>query len=121
MYTLDQLFTFGNWFVKLGKEEDFKKEWKEFADWSIRNKLGSNTPYLLQDITNVRHFISFGPWPDVQTIKKWRQTEEFQLFELRSLFLNSCIDNCVDLLYLHAIVYLVNCRCLLNQLPQFTI
>jgi len=80
MYTLDQLFTFGNWFVKLGKEEDFKKEWKEFADWSIRNKLGSNTPYLLQDITNARHFISFGPWPDVQTIKKWRQTEEFQLF-----------------------------------------
>jgi len=26
----------------------------------------------------------------------------------------SCIDNCVDLLYLHAIVYLVNCGYLLD-------
>ena len=80
MYNLNQLFTSGIWLAKEGKEEDFVREWGVFADWSIRKKLGSGEPYLLQDINNPRYFISFGPWPDLATIGKWRQTKEFQTF-----------------------------------------
>ncbi|OGE11150.1 hypothetical protein A3A60_03520 [Candidatus Curtissbacteria bacterium RIFCSPLOWO2_01_FULL_42_26] len=80
MYNLNQLFTSGIWVTKEGKEKDFVKEWEAFANWSVRNKLGSQTPYLLQDINNPRYSISFGPWPDLAIIEKWRQTKEFQAF-----------------------------------------
>lgn len=79
MYNLNQLFTSGNWLVKGGKEKDFIGEWKAFANWS-REKLGSGSPYLLQNINNPRYFISFGSWPDLATIEKWRRTKEFQTF-----------------------------------------
>ena len=80
MYNLNQLFTSGSWLAKESKEKDFIREWKAFADWSVRKKLGSGAPYLLQNINNPRHFISFGPWPDLATIEKWRRTKEFQTF-----------------------------------------
>ena len=80
MYNLNQLFTSGIWLAKKGKEGDFVREWKAFANWSVRKKLGSEAPYLLQNISNPRYFISFGPWPDLATIEKWRQTKEFQTF-----------------------------------------
>jgi len=64
MYKLNQLFTSGTWLVKQGKEEEFVREWKEFADWSVQNNLGSDKPYLLEDINNPKYYISFGPWPD---------------------------------------------------------
>lgn len=80
MYNLNQLFTSGSWLVKEGKQGDFIREWEAFANWSVQNKLGSGAPYLLQNINNPRYFISFGPWPDLATIEKWRRTKEFQTF-----------------------------------------
>ena len=80
MYNLNQIFTSAIWLIKEDKEEAFIREWAAFANWSVRNKLGSGTPYLLQNINNLRYFLSFGPWPDLATIEKWRQTKEFQTF-----------------------------------------
>ena len=80
MYKLNQLFTSGIWVAKEGKEKNFVREWEAFANWSVRDKLGSGAPYLLQDINNPRCFISFGPWPDLATIERWRRTKEFQTF-----------------------------------------
>jgi heme-degrading monooxygenase HmoA len=80
MYDLNQIFAAGNWFAKEGKEEEFKAAWKTFADWSGRNRHGSGTPYLLHNLNNPRHFISFGPWPSTEAITEWRNTQEFKNF-----------------------------------------
>ena len=83
MYALEQVFTSGNWLAREGREKEFQKAWQDFANWAAREKHGSESPYLLQDLENPRHFISFGPWPDVEAIKKWRETEEFRNFVIR--------------------------------------
>ncbi len=80
MYELEQIFTSGSWFAKKGREADFIKEWQAFADWAQENNLGSGNPYLLQDLNNPQHFISFGPWPTIEAIQTWRKTAQFKAF-----------------------------------------
>lgn len=77
--TMD-LYTLGIWTVKPGKEKRFMKEWTEFANWTDQNISGPGKAYLLQDQKNPLQFISFGPWDNENSIKKWRDTNEFNSF-----------------------------------------
>ena len=76
-------YTFGIWKVKPGKEEEFRKEWTAFAEWSSRNQIGAGTAYLLVDVDSPQTFISYGAWMNADLIAAWRGTPEFHAFAQR--------------------------------------
>lgn len=80
MNDLNQPYTAGNWFVKVGSEEAFIAEWKSFAHWTAQHQTGTGTGYLLQDPEHPQHFISFGAWKNLDAIKEWRERPEFKAF-----------------------------------------
>jgi len=72
----NQAFTSGIWIVKQGKEKEFIKEWKEFAEWS--RKIDNAPAHLLQDTENPARFVSVGKWNSMDAIQKWAKTTEFK-------------------------------------------
>ncbi|MEX0881453.1 MAG: antibiotic biosynthesis monooxygenase family protein [Candidatus Saccharimonadales bacterium] len=85
-----QTYTSGNWLVQEGKEEEFMRRWKEFAQWSAKNTSGSGDFYLIQETANPRHFLSFGSWENPEAVNSWRQTPEFKDF------IGGCKQLCED-------------------------
>lgn len=75
-----QTYTSGNWLVKAGQEEIFVGRWRDFAQWSAKNAAGSGDFYLIQEVKNRRHFLSFGSWASPAAVKRWRQRPEFKDF-----------------------------------------
>lgn len=69
-------YTFGRWRVKAGREEEFVAAWKEFADWTAMQGLASSAK-LLRDHEDRTLFVSFGPWEDLETIRRWRSLPGF--------------------------------------------
>jgi heme-degrading monooxygenase HmoA len=65
------------WIVKPGQEDEFVRRWTEFAEWSSAQGL-SAPAMLLRDMDDPTHFVSFGPWEDVQMIWRWRGQTGFQ-------------------------------------------
>jgi heme-degrading monooxygenase HmoA len=65
------------WIVKPGEEDEFVRRWTEFAEWSAGQGL-SEPAMLLRDMDDPAHFVSFGPWEDVQMIWRWRGQTGFQ-------------------------------------------
>jgi quinol monooxygenase YgiN len=80
MSDLGQLYTSGSWITNPGKEDEFRRAWAEFAQWSSEHKLGVGTPLLLQDLDTSNRFLSFGPWDSKEQIAAWRATPEFAAF-----------------------------------------
>jgi hypothetical protein len=80
MAKIGQPFTSGDWIAKEGLGDEFIARWTEFVHWSVE-EMGSGateSPVLIQDAANPRHFISFGGWSDPETVKSWREHPEFQ-------------------------------------------
>jgi quinol monooxygenase YgiN len=75
-----ELYSLGIWNVKPGCEKDFISEWSLFAEWSVEAIEGGGKARLLQDETNPQRFISFGAWKDMETMQRWRNTDEFKAF-----------------------------------------
>jgi len=78
--TVGQPFTSGDWVAKEGQEEALIARWTEFVEWSVET-LGADateSPILIRDSADPRHFISFGGWRDAETVQSWRQHPEFQ-------------------------------------------
>lgn len=73
-------YTLGIWTVIPGKDLDFINEWTSFAKWTSENISGAGKAYLLRDEKDPLRFTSFGPWDNVNSIEKWRDTEEFKKF-----------------------------------------
>ena len=77
----DQVFTFGLWSVKPGKEGDFIAAWEAFARWTGKHQTGMvGEARLLEDIDQPRRFVSIGGWSDKQKVQAWRESPEFQAF-----------------------------------------
>jgi heme-degrading monooxygenase HmoA len=70
-------FTSGNWLVKAGNEEDFIQTWTEFTQWAKESAAGAVVFTLLRDDSNPQHFLSFGGWDGVESVRSWRSTPEF--------------------------------------------
>jgi heme-degrading monooxygenase HmoA len=79
-----QLYTVGIWTAKEGKEDEFAREWTEFARWTSEHQPGAADAYLLQDAAHPQRFISFGPWESAERIDAWRATPEFKAFGARA-------------------------------------
>ncbi len=80
MPNIGQYFTAGSWLVKPGEESEFIAAWESFAKWTGSTQVGAGTGHLLQDSTNSRSFLSYGPWENAESIDRWRQETEFQAF-----------------------------------------
>jgi len=65
-------YTLGDWYTKPGAETQFVETWSEFAQWTAANVPGASWAKLLQDDSDPRRFVSFGPWRDEDAVAEWR-------------------------------------------------
>jgi len=65
-----KIWTHGVFTVKPGREAEFAAGWSELAP--IGERLGSGQPTLLRDRDRPNVFRSFGPWPNIETIERFR-------------------------------------------------
>lgn len=72
------VYTSGDWRVKPGLEREFVERWHAMSEWTSANVSPTIEATLLRDNEDPSHFVSFGSWPDEQTIKTWRSSEGFQ-------------------------------------------
>ena len=71
------VYTVGVWTVKPGREEEFIEAWRAFAEQTTeRFSVGSAA--LLRDRDEPSRFISAGPWPSLDVIEAWRESEFFR-------------------------------------------
>jgi heme-degrading monooxygenase HmoA len=73
------VYTMGIWQVKPGYEDEFVAAWQEMAEWTMQEVEGAGPGgTLLRDRELRSRFVSFGPWPDDQSIAGWRGSSGFQ-------------------------------------------
>jgi heme-degrading monooxygenase HmoA len=73
------VYTMGIWLVKAGREDEFVAAWQEMAEWTMREVEGAEPGgTLLRDRGQPDRFVSFGPWPDEETIAGWRNNPGFK-------------------------------------------
>lgn len=80
------VWTHGTWVAKPGNEEAFVAAWSKLARES-QPAFGSGRPVLLRDRDRRNAFLSFGPWPDLETIERFRASDMFKdaVAEIRPL------------------------------------
>jgi heme-degrading monooxygenase HmoA len=67
----------GDWKVRTGSEEEFVARWLAFTGWSLENAPGAESFVLVQDMQRPWHFLSFGTWADLESVRAWRGRAEF--------------------------------------------
>jgi heme-degrading monooxygenase HmoA len=67
----------GDWKVRTGSEDEFVARWRAFTGWSLENAPGARSFVLIRDMDEPRHFLSFGSWTDLESVRAWRATSEF--------------------------------------------
>jgi quinol monooxygenase YgiN len=72
-----EVWTHGRWTVIPGREDDFAAAWRELADWT-GSQFTTAGATLLRDRDQPNVFFSFGPWPDLETVGRWRGSDGFQ-------------------------------------------
>jgi hypothetical protein len=71
------VYSSGNWVVAEGNEARFVEEWTSFTEWSHASQPKSGPFVLIRDIQDPRHFLSFAPWADSETVQAWRSDPGF--------------------------------------------
>ena len=80
---MTNVWTHGVWTVKRGREDEFVSAWFELAP--VGKALGSGEPTLLRDRERPNVFRSFGPWPDLETIERFRGQIRPRIGEMNKL------------------------------------
>ena len=81
MENSNEVYTFGLWTVKPGKEAEFIAAWESFARWTSEHQPGmAGEALLLQDLDQPKRLVSIGGWTDRQRVEAWRQLPEFRAF-----------------------------------------
>lgn len=80
MDTEGSLFSMTVWDVKRGMEDEFVEAWRSFAEWTSKSRPGALGVHLLRERTFPQRFVTIGPWSDVESLKSWRESEEFSEF-----------------------------------------
>lgn len=75
---MGDIWTHGTWTVTPGNEAAFVAQWRSLAEWTATEFVKDASAVLLRDTTRPNVFYSFGPWPDEQTIERWRDSDGFQ-------------------------------------------
>ncbi|MDW5564133.1 MAG: antibiotic biosynthesis monooxygenase family protein [Methanomassiliicoccus sp.] len=80
MTTGGSLFSMAIWDVKKGMEDEFVEAWRSFAEWTSRNRQGAMGVHLLRERAFPQRFVTIGPWQDLESMKAWRESGEFDEF-----------------------------------------
>lgn len=72
-----RIWTHGVWTVNPGNEQAFVDRWRELAEWTMATFDESAGATLLRDAERENVFYSFGSWPDMATVQRWRETDGF--------------------------------------------
>lgn len=64
------------WVVRPGREGDFIQLWAELGRLTIE-EFPEAVGTLVRDRDAPNRFVSFGPWPDIETIEEWRAMPGF--------------------------------------------
>ena len=51
--------------------------WRAFTGWSLEKASGAKSFVLIRDMEQPGHFLSFGAWADLESVRAWRDTPEF--------------------------------------------
>ena len=71
------VYTVGIWITKPGQEDEFAGRWREMAEWTNREVSSEARGTLLQDREQRNRVVSFGPWPNLADIERWRSDPGF--------------------------------------------
>ena len=74
------VWTHGVWTVKAGREQNFVSAWRALVPLGI--ELGSGNPTLLRDRDRPNVFRSFGPWPEIEAVDRFRAELRPRMAEL---------------------------------------
>ena len=66
--TGSEVYTYADWRIALGREEDFVAAWKTFVTWSAEQGARAEAGFLLQDPSDPQRFFSFGPWESEEAL-----------------------------------------------------
>lgn len=72
------LFTYADWVIHEGREEEFVQAWTEFVDWSTSDTDAALGGMLLQDRSDPRRFVSIGPWKMAEAAYEWFRKPEIE-------------------------------------------
>jgi hypothetical protein len=78
-----EIWTHGVWTVKPGREDEFVRAWRELVP--VGTAAGAGAPTLLCDRDRPNVFRSFGPWPDLDAIQRFRSEIRPRLGEMNDL------------------------------------
>jgi quinol monooxygenase YgiN len=80
-------YTSARWNVRAGRENEFLKIWKRFANLTLKRKMGMTDALLLREVDDPSRFTSLWSWKDLDSIGGWRRTPEYRkyLAELKEL------------------------------------
>ena len=75
---MTRVWTSGTWTVKPGNEVEFVVAWTAMRDAVLEEFGDVETPILLRDHERPNVFVSFGPWPDLEHVGRFRSSEQFR-------------------------------------------
>jgi hypothetical protein len=86
---MSTVYTYADWLIREGREDEFVRIWTEFVDWSAGETDAALGGLLLQDSSDARRFISIGPWRSSEEAYEWFRRPDL---EQRSLALREVAD-----------------------------
>jgi quinol monooxygenase YgiN len=72
------VWTHGTWTVKPGREDDFVRAWRALARRATTELGVASRPTLLRDRETPNLFVSFGPWPSIEDVDRFRSSPAFR-------------------------------------------
>lgn len=83
---MSEVWTHGTWIVKPGNEGAFVSRWSRLAAEAVP-AFGSGRPTLLRDRERSNVFVTFGAWPGLEVIERFRSSDLFKsaVAEMRPL------------------------------------
>jgi quinol monooxygenase YgiN len=72
------VWTHGTWTVRPGREDDFVRSWREMARRATTELEVAARPTLLRDRERPNVFVSFGPWPSIDDVQRFRSSPTFR-------------------------------------------
>lgn len=72
------VWTHGTWTVKPGREDDFVRAWRDLARRGSSELEVAGRPTLLRDRETPNVFVSFGPWPSIEDVNRFRSSSAFR-------------------------------------------
>jgi quinol monooxygenase YgiN len=72
------VWTHGVWTVVPGHEDRFVELWRAMAERGLTELDVVEPPTLLRDRERPNEFVSFGPWPSIAEVDRFRASDTFR-------------------------------------------